>query len=239
MRVIWGNDSLRETELMEKIWRFRHDQFVTRLGWMDLAKEDGREIDLFDTYNAIHLAVLVDDEVAAYTRLLPTAAPHLLSDVYPEVMAGRDWPRGHTIYEWTRCIASEKILQRDGLAVSSLLVAGVMEFCLVAGIDKLVVETHPKLVGQMVATGWQTEILAPPCLYKDYMVVPVVAVPSPEGLLKLHQMTGIGHSLLDLSRQPVMNPLTPSRKLMPLDYIAEKDPGGEEEFPLRFGWLRA
>lgn len=239
MRVVWGNDTFRESELMEKIWRFRHEQFVDRLGWRELAREDRREIDLFDTYNAVHMVILVEGEIAAYSRLLPTMAPHLLSDVYPEVMGGKEWPHGHSIYEWTRCIASDRILKRDGLPVSSLLIAGVMEFCLVAGIDKLVVETHPKLVGQLLATGWETEVLASPTTYKDYLVVPVCATPTPQGLLQLHEMSGLRHSLLELSMRQVMNPLLPSRKLMPLDYIAEPELPGEDVAAMRMGWLRA
>ncbi|WP_414815963.1 acyl-homoserine-lactone synthase [Rhizobium sp. IY2] len=33
---------------MEKIWRFRHEQFVERLGWEALCRNDGLEIDQFD-----------------------------------------------------------------------------------------------------------------------------------------------------------------------------------------------
>lgn len=239
MKIIWGSDTFRETDVMEKIWRFRHEQFVERLGWHEIRRPDGREIDQFDTFNAIHLAVIVEGEVAAYSRLLPTTAPHLLSDVYPEVMAGKTWPQGPDIYEWTRCIASDRILKRDGIAVSSLLIAGVMEFCLAAGIDRLVVETHPKLVGQMVATGWETDILAAPTTYKDYLVVPVCAIPRPEGLLQLHEMSGIHHSLLDLSAQVIMNPLVPTRPLMPLDYIVERDLSVHPHVALRAGGQRA
>ncbi|MGO7163528.1 hypothetical protein ACCS78_30340 [Rhizobium johnstonii] len=72
-------------QAMEKIWRFRHEQFVERLGWEALRRNDGLEIDQFDHDRALH------------TRLLPTTEPHLSSDVYPQIMKGQAWPRSPEI----------------------------------------------------------------------------------------------------------------------------------------------
>ncbi|MGR9081495.1 acyl-homoserine-lactone synthase [Rhizobium aegyptiacum] len=84
-------------QAMEKIWRFRHEQFVERLGWEALCRNDGLEIDQFDHDRALHLALFFEDTVVGYTRLLPTTEPHLLSDVYPQIMKGQAWPRSPEI----------------------------------------------------------------------------------------------------------------------------------------------
>ncbi len=130
-----------------------------------LRKADEREIDQFDTADAIHLP-LIDDEgqVLGYSRLLKTTAPHLLSDVYPELMDGRTWPTGETIYEWTRCVAEPNATIR-GIQASNVLLTGVLEYCLTSGISALIVETHPKLVQLLVNNDWNVlRCVLQPCL---------------------------------------------------------------------------
>src|SRR5580765_66682 len=121
LRAIIGAEKACSVTVMEQIWKFRHEQFVERLGWEDIRRADGREIDEFDTGGAIHLPLIDGDEVVGYTRLLPTTEPHLLSHVYPELMDGREWPRGATIYEWTRCIAAEWAQPMEDVPASSVL----------------------------------------------------------------------------------------------------------------------
>ncbi|HQG29590.1 MAG TPA: acyl-homoserine-lactone synthase, partial [Candidatus Ozemobacteraceae bacterium] len=76
------NAHLYEQEL-ESCYRLRHQVFVEERGWNAIRRPDGREIDQFDTPSATHLAVIRDGKLAAYSRILPTTEPHLLSDVYP------------------------------------------------------------------------------------------------------------------------------------------------------------
>ena len=45
LKVLWGKEAARQSSLMEDVWRFRHQQFVERLGWNDIRRPDGREID--------------------------------------------------------------------------------------------------------------------------------------------------------------------------------------------------
>ena len=181
LATILGADTCDYADIMEQVWRFRHQQFVERLGWEACRRADEREIDQFDSEEAIHLPLLVDGDVVGYSRLLPTLKPHLLSDVYPHLMDGADWPRGQRIFEWTRCIAevSEKTIA--GVPISNILMTGVMEYCLVAGIQTLVVETHPKLVNLLVTTGWDVMPLAAPSVLEGALIVPITAKPSMAG----------------------------------------------------------
>jgi acyl-homoserine lactone synthase len=223
--------SISKTELphsnrrMEQIWRFRHSQFVDRLGWEDIRQPDGREIDQFDTDVAIHLPLVDDDEVVGYSRLLPTEAPHLLSDVYPELMDGDAWPRGPTVYEWTRCIASDLAAPIAGVPASNILMTAVVEYCLVAGISMLIVETHPKLVNLLLSTGWDVTPLAAPSTFKGSLLVPISALPSAMTLATHHQTYGINGSLLDL-HSGERNPLDIGRQLLRLPYLQTTHVGG-------------
>jgi N-acyl-L-homoserine lactone synthetase len=66
-------------------------------------RPDGREIDQFDTDACVHIVGVEDHEVVSYTWLLPTTSPHLLSHVYPGMLAGATAPTGPDIWQWTRC----------------------------------------------------------------------------------------------------------------------------------------
>jgi acyl-homoserine lactone synthase len=202
LATILGADAQDCTDQMEQIWRFRHDQFVERLGWEACRRSDNREIDQFDGDAAIHLPLVVDGRVVGYSRLLPTLKPHLLSDVYPHLMDGQVWPRGERIFEWTRCIAEASDKTVSGVAISNILMTGVLEFCLVAGIEMLIVETHPKLVNLLVTTGWEVMPLAAPSVLEGSLIVPITAKPSMAGLLRHHSLYGITGSVLDLEMSP-------------------------------------
>ncbi len=220
LATILGADAPRHGELMEQVWQFRHRQFVERLGWEACRRPDGREIDQFDGNEAIHLPLVIDGQVVGYSRLLPTLRPHLLSDVYPHLMDGAEWPRAMRVFEWTRCIAEISDKTIAGVPISNILMTGVMEYCLVAGIETLVVETHPKLVNLLVTTGWDVMPLAAPSLLEGALIVPITAKPSMAGLLRHHELYGITGSVLDLDRAHG-NPFGPSA-LSRLAFVEER-----------------
>jgi acyl-homoserine lactone synthase len=192
---------------MERVWRFRHTQFVERLGWKELKSDDGREIDRFDTDDAIHLVVEKSDRVVGYTRLLRTSGPHLLSEIYPHIMEGHEWPREQAIYEWTRCISDENAGKFGNVQASHVLITGVLEFCLVSGIKGLIVETHPKLVTWMLETGYMVETLHTPQVINNVPVVPVYIGATMAALNRHHQMFGIRQSVLAID-EGLSNPVT-------------------------------
>lgn len=206
---------------MEKIWRFRHEQFVERLGWEALRKEDRREIDQFDHNRALHLALFRENHVVGYSRLLPTTEPHLLSDVYPQIMKGKIWPRSPTIYEWTRCVVPKDEIRVNAIRASHVLMTGVMEFCLVAQITSLIVETHPKLVALLKSLGWEITILREPSVLDGELIVPIEAKPSVSGLMQHHRHYSIQGTTLQLERR-FRNPLKQGCTLDPLRFLSSE-----------------
>ncbi len=218
IRAFTGIDPGVGHPLMEQVWRFRHRWFVERFGWQDLKKDDGREIDQFDTKDAVHLVLCgKDDRVVGYSRLLKTSAPHLLSDVYPDLMGGMSWPTGATIYEWTRCVADPQVML-EGVSATNMLSTGVLEFCLTAGISALIVETHPKLLEAMVEFEWNAVPLCAPQMYGNNMLVVIHAGITARALMAHHRNYGVTGSVLDLSHEPA-NPLRPGETLRRLPYL--------------------
>jgi acyl-homoserine lactone synthase len=130
----------RHSDTLEKVYRFRHRFFVHHKKWETLAKADEHEIDEFDTPEAVHIVGLDDSgDISTYTRLLPTTAPHLLSDAYPELLQGNPEPTDPDIWEWTR--AAINPFKRDsGQGASRIqgeFYAAVVETCLHLGIRAL------------------------------------------------------------------------------------------------------
>lgn len=175
--VITSRNAAAETELLDQCYRLRHRIFVEECGWHLAATPDGREIDPFDTPDAIHLAVVEDGRAVAYSRLLPTTRPHLLSDVYPELLDGAPPPRARWIYEWTRfCVARER---RDGVSAMSrpgqLIFMAVAELCLAAGIHAVTLQSDPIWLTRFLELGWRTRPLALPQMYAGKPVVALIA----------------------------------------------------------------
>ncbi|RUZ56377.1 acyl-homoserine-lactone synthase, partial [Mesorhizobium sp. M7A.F.Ca.US.007.01.1.1] len=99
--------SLTTQELMERpdLWeavhRLRYKIFVEEMGWDDLRRPDGLELDQFDHDEAVHQIVIRGGEVAGYQRMLPTTRPHLLTEVLTDLSEGTP-PSGPNIWELTR-----------------------------------------------------------------------------------------------------------------------------------------
>jgi acyl-homoserine lactone synthase len=126
---------------MEQAYRLRHRVFVEELGWHNLAKPDGREIDQFDNKHAVHMLDIEHGEVRGYQRLLPSTRPHLLSEIMPE-LCEVERPIGADIWEISRhCVAPG---QRSGghyaSPIADSLGSGLLEWALECGVSKFIIE---------------------------------------------------------------------------------------------------
>lgn len=144
IKVIAGHDILLYPELMEQVYRLRHKVFVDEMGWEDLRSADERELDQFDTPDAVHHVAVRHGKVVGYQRMLPTTKPHLLTDVFPELCLV-DQPCCPQTYELTRyCVDRTHREGRRGVgSVGSELVAGFVEWGLLTGVNKVIIEFEP------------------------------------------------------------------------------------------------
>ena len=137
------NDYLYRDE-MEQAYRLRHQVFVEEMGWTDLAKPDGREIDQFDNQHAVHMLYIEEGKVLGYQRMLPSTRPHLLSEVMPELCEG-ERPVGSHIWECTRhCVArGHREKGRVASPIANAVLSGMVEWGLQSGISTAIVEIEP------------------------------------------------------------------------------------------------
>jgi acyl-homoserine lactone synthase len=191
----------RHSDTLEKVYRFRHRFFVHHKKWETLAKADEHEIDEFDTPEAVHIVGLDDSgDISTYTRLLPTTAPHLPSDVYPELLQGNPEPTGPDIWEWTR--AAINPFKRDsGKGASRIkgeFYAAVVETCLHLGIRALLVEAHPGLITSAIDVGFHTRPLALPTEYGGEPVVPFFCEVTEATLPRTQEVFGLTTPVLQV-----------------------------------------
>lgn len=201
--LVSGSEVGSYRRLMDRAYRFRHAFFVEHLRWTDLAKPDGREIDQFDTEHCLHVIGTDGEAVTSYTRLLPTTRPHLLSAVYPGLLAGAEAPSGPHIWEWTRMGVDPK--RREGRTGTDRCTAeiylGVAEACLLNGIEALLIETHPVYLTRILEAGWLARPLALPQVHDGHPVVPIYAGVNEATLARSRQLFGIDHSVIEPARR--------------------------------------
>ena len=144
IHVVTAENQYHYREEMEQAYRLRHQVFVEEMGWTELAKPDGREIDQFDDKHAVHLLYAEQGKVLGYQRMLPSTRPHLLSHVTPE-LCDVERPVGPHIWECSRhCVArGHREKGRVASPISNAVLSGMVEWGLESGVSTLIVEIDP------------------------------------------------------------------------------------------------
>ena len=96
------------SHLVEQMFALRRRQFLDRRKWKIPAWK-GLEIDRFDRLDPVYVMVTDGgDSLYGAIRLLKTLGPHMLSDVFPEILDGTPAPRHPHILECSRfCVDTE------------------------------------------------------------------------------------------------------------------------------------
>lgn len=134
--------------VLDEMFKLRARVFGDRLGWQVEVK-DGRERDQFDDLNPAY-AVGLDDEgnVVSCVRALQTTGPHMLSDVFSDILNGEPPLRSATLWESTRfCVDTRRLGRgRDRNSVSyatcELMIAS-LEAAKRAGVSDIVTVIDP------------------------------------------------------------------------------------------------
>jgi acyl-homoserine lactone synthase len=184
------NEHLYRDE-MEQAYRLRHQVFVKEMGWKNLAKPDGREIDQFDNKYAVHMLYIEESKVLGYQRFLPTTRPHLLSEIMPE-LCEVERPTGAHIWEWTRfCV--ERSRREQGRAVcpiTNMLLTAAVEWAMECGITKLIIQTNPSWILRMVQLHFRPMPLGLPRVIDGSEVIAVEAMFDGRTLERLRELRG-------------------------------------------------
>lgn len=140
----------RFQSVLDDMFELRARVFHDRLGW-DVEVRDGKEIDMFDELDPAYLVVLDDDyNVVGCNRMLQTTGPHMLSDVFHDILDGEPPLRSATVWENTRfCIDTERLKRAgSGRSVSYTaceLMAGITEYALDSGLSDVISVVDPAM----------------------------------------------------------------------------------------------
>lgn len=207
VHVISADNAHRYAEVLEACYRLRHRIFVEKRGWTDIARDDGREIDQFDTAEAVHFAAVGEDgEVLAYARILPTTGPHLLSDVYPWLCQRAEIPRGPHIVEWTRhCVDTDRLSGQAAVQASNELILAVLEWCEARGISHATCQGDPLWITRTLQLGFGVDPLGLPQMVGDELVVALLFEIGERAIKRTRAVCGRRGA-----RRPERAPVTPT-----------------------------
>ncbi|MFG1428839.1 acyl-homoserine-lactone synthase [Roseixanthobacter glucoisosaccharinicivorans] len=159
MRVIAidANDHRGLGSLLDKMHRLRAQVFAGRLGWR-VKIEQGRERDEYDALNPTYILALTDrGDVAGCARLLPTAGPTMLTQTFPQLLAGGQLRRNPTTVESSRFCVDTRGEGRGGrfLHEATLtMFAGIIEWSMSNGFDEIVTATDVRFERILQRAGW-------------------------------------------------------------------------------------
>jgi len=145
--------------LLQEMFRLRARVFRDRLGW-DVTIRDGLEMDLYDELDPAYVISLNEEgQVVGCMRLLQTTGPHMLADVFSDILDGEPPLRSPLIWEATRfCVDTER-LSRGGRATNSIsyvtseVMVGAYEYGRDAGIQDAVAVIDPVMNRVMIRSG--------------------------------------------------------------------------------------
>ena len=148
VHVVRHDNSQLDAAQLDQYFRRRYDVFVRERGWTDIERPDGRDIDQFDTEDAIHLLAIDKDEVVGGLRFNPSSGPTLLNDVYPHLCFG-PLSRSPDIHETTRLwVVKERRSEVLQPSVEVLLVAASLELSIALGVRKTRVLFETRRLGR-------------------------------------------------------------------------------------------
>lgn len=146
--VIDGLNRHRYGRLLDEMFALRARVFGGRLGW-DVNVTNGREIDQFDALDPAYVIGVNDDgQVVSCVRALQTTGPHMLSDVFHEILDGDAPLRSATLWESTRFCVDTEVLDhgktRNSVSYATCeLMIGSLEYARDSGISDIVTVIDP------------------------------------------------------------------------------------------------
>lgn len=148
--------------LLDDYFRIRHEIRVLARKRADLARPDAREIDRFDTGDTVYLLALDVGAIVAGMRMVPTDAPTLLSEVFPQ-LALNGPVRRSDIYELSRIfVVPKKRGEYAGPRFEAVIQAAAMEYGLSIGLSAFTIVLETWWLPRLLDQGWTARPLGLP-----------------------------------------------------------------------------
>ena len=163
--VVTKENSHRYPAELRRMHELRHKVFVEQMGCEDLRSPDGLERDQFDTSDAVYLLLIEEGKMVGSHRLIPTIKPHLFSEIFPHLCDVRGVVKSSTVYELNRTCVDEALLGPKGsVRARKILMTGLMEFCVLAGMDHFTVLSRVDILDRYTRIGWNLRPLGVPTI---------------------------------------------------------------------------
>jgi len=192
IHIVTAENAFQYRTELEQAFRLRHKVFVEEMGWTDLAREDGREIDQFDNKYAAHMLYIEENKVRGCQRMLPTTRPHLLSEVLPQLCEGKR-PVGAHIWELTRHCVDREHREKTGRIASpaaNILLSGMVEWALESGITTIIAEIEPATLLRLIQLHFRPLPLGLPMRISGRDTIAVTLSFDERTLMRLRDMRG-------------------------------------------------
>lgn len=192
---------------LEEMYRIRHRIYVEGRGWRALARPDRREIDEFDTEDAIYLLGLDSNgRVQSGLRLLPTTGPHLMRDIFPHALTWGRVPNDNRIYEITRYFLTDEPADRgERRRTAGEILCAMFEFGLARGLTHISLVCDTFFMPTMLECGFKVHPLGLPTPYAEGTCIAVLFEVSHDVLANTRRVRGISGSVLTFSPFPPPN----------------------------------
>ncbi len=183
---------------LDAMFRARKEIFVDECGWAIPSDPQGREIDPFDTDNTLYLLCCTDEgELVGGTRMMPTTTPHMMSDVFGFLCDTKS-PRGPMVWEGSRYFICKKFRKTPAVPMAHReMLCGMMETCLVYGIEQFLFVINGFHASGLIALGWDMTPLGTPKEVDGSPIMAFVVNVRPEGLQAMRRTFGIESQALN------------------------------------------
>ncbi len=146
-------------DVLHEVHALRGRVFRDRLGWEVRVDAEGLEIDEFDGIDPAHVVALDDSgRVVGCMRLLQTLGPHMMTDVFHDLLDGEPPLRSPHIWEATRfCVDIARLDRGRGRNsvsfVTSEIMVGAFEYAMEAGVTDAIAVIDPVMDRLMKRSG--------------------------------------------------------------------------------------
>jgi acyl-homoserine lactone synthase len=155
-------------------FRLRHDIYVKQRKWMALDRPDGREIDQFDTDEAVYLFCIDDGRLIGAMRAVPTMMPNLMSEIFPYLNI-REPIQRPDVYELSRIfVIPERRGEHAGPRVDMLLLTEIMEYGVSMGLTGFSIVLESWWLPRFERCGWKAHPLGLPQMIDGMSVLAVL-----------------------------------------------------------------
>lgn len=154
--------SRKDEELLRSVFRLRYQSFIERQNYAVPSVGD-MEYDTYDNPATVYLAWLDDQNVVrGCTRLICTAEPYMIEQLWPDSVEFCPLPKSPSIWEASRFCIDKSVEPAQRRRIHAELLCAFQEYGLAHKIDSMIGVMTPLLWRSVfIHAGWPIEFLGP------------------------------------------------------------------------------